>query len=233
MDPRDGPTDDRRVTTAPDPALAVRRRSALPLTAEDLIPWLSAAFVMASLNLVAAVWGVQLTLEGWAVLLIGLVATIVAAGLVAARERQEQERAAAEERARPSGDVLGMGAHDGSGPGYVTGMSRWSAAMLELIEHAAEAAPPGHVQDSLLAASEDTRALCDLLHASEGHDIGLNDAAMLHAVCSLWETDQERVERLAAEVDPHWHRRWRARSITARRLRHGQVDADRLVLPYR
>lgn len=228
-----GVTEVKGVPLERDPAKIVRRRSALPLSAEDLLPWLSAAFVMASLNLAAAVWGVQLTIEGWAVLLIGLVATIVCAGLVAARGRQERDLAAADERARPADELLGAAGRSGEGPGYVTGMARWSTAMQELMEHAVEEAPPGPIRESLVAARDDTRALRELLQASEGHDVGLNDAAMLHAVCSLWETDQERVEQLAAEVDPHWHRRWRARSIAVRRLRHGQVDAERLVLPYR
>lgn len=225
------PADEREVTTAPNHAILVRRRSALPMSAEDLLPWLSAAFVMASLNLAAAVWGVKLTMEGWAILLIGLVATIAAAGLVAARGRQEMETAAADERARPADELLGADIR--GGPGYITGMGRWSTAMQELMDHAVEEAPPGPIHESLVAARDDTKALRELLQASEGHDVGLNDAAMLHAVCSLWETDQERVEKLAADVDPHWHRRWRARSIAVRRLRHGRVDAERLVLPYR
>lgn len=226
-------TDVNGVPLEREPVIVVRRRSALPLSAEDLLPWLSAAFVMASLNLAAAVWGVELTIEGWAVLLIGLVATIVCAGLVAARRRHERETAAADERARPPDELLGADANNREGPGYITGMARWSTAMQELMEHAVEEAPPGPVRESLVAARDDTKALRELLQASEGHDVGLNDAAMLHAVCSLWETDQERVEQLAADVDPHWHRRWRARSIAVRRLRHGQVDAERLVLPYR
>lgn len=234
MDRGAPPTDVKGVTTtAPDPTTERRRPAAVPVTAEDLLPWLSAAFVMAAINLAAAVWGVRLTLEGWAVLLLGLVTTIVAAGLVAARGRREVDAATAEERARPASELLDSDGAILAGPGYVTGMARWSTAVLELIDHAVAEAEDGPVRRSLAVAREDTQALQELLVASERQEVSLNDAATLHAVCSLWETDQERVERLAAEVDPRWHRRWRARSIVERQLRHGQPDGERLVLPYR
>jgi hypothetical protein len=234
MDRPPDATDVMRVTTtAPDPTTRRRRVAAMPASAEDLLPWLSAAFVMAALNLAAAVWGVRLTLEGWAILLLGLVATIVAAGLVAARGRRDNDAATAEERARPAGELLESAPATFAGPGYVSGMASWTTALLELVDHAMTVAPKGHVQETLTIAREDTQALQELLVASEHQEVSLNDAATLHAVCSLWETDQERVERLAAQVDLAWHRRWRARSIVARQLRHGRPDADRLVLPYR
>jgi hypothetical protein len=45
--------------------------------------------------------------------------------------------------------------------------------------------------------------------------------ARLHSICTLWELEQPRVEAIAAEVDLGFHRRWRARTVIARRLRRG------------
>jgi hypothetical protein len=118
---------------------------------------------------------------------------------------------------------------------YVTGMARWSGAMLELLEHALAETDPGAAERAHLnTAADEARDLHDLFTTESSRALTINDHAQLHALGSLWETTQLRVERLAAQVDPSWHRRWKARSVVARNLRHGgDASPTPLVLPYR
>jgi hypothetical protein len=113
-------------------------------------------------------------------------------------------------------------------------MERWTSAVLELLDHAIDAAgAESPLRDELVAAAADTLELHDLLSASTAGSMTINDNAMIHAVCTLWETNQARIEAIAADADPEWHRRWRARSVAERRLRHGTVSSDPIDLPYR
>ena len=117
---------------------------------------------------------------------------------------------------------------------YVEGMQRWSTTVLELLEHARGCAPEASkLATELEAAVEDTRELQQLLAASVDGELDINDAATIHAVCTLWETNQPRFENLAASSDPAWHRRWRARAVADRRLRHGGMVSVPVALPYR
>lgn len=236
-----------RVTTTKDPQgtepaspgdTTRRRFSGLPTAGERLLPWLGAAVVVAACNLVAVSLGLSLSVNEWAALLLPLGATLAAAGLVAARSRRAAEANDRDERARPALEQLLALADDGPEadldvPVYPGGMEAWTAALVELLDHATELATDDETRVALAAGAEDTRALRELLGASTQRDLTLNESAMLHSVCSLWETDQERLEALAAGVDPRWHRRWRARSVVARRLRHGRRRVPDLVLPYR
>jgi hypothetical protein len=57
--------------------------------------------------------------------------------------------------------------------------------------------------------------------------------ATLRSICSMWESEQARIEQLAAGVDTDWHRRWRARSVVERLLRRGVRQPEATALPYR
>lgn len=222
-DPRSGPT---------------RAHGSLPDTAERLLPWLGAAVVVAGCNLAVALLGVALTPSEWATMLVGLAATLAAAGLVASRSRRETDAIERDERARPAtdqlrGDALGSGPVVVGAPGYVDGMARWTTAILDLLDHARTRTEDPELRLTLAGAAEDTRALNELLRTSTERELSLNEAARLHSVCALWETGQDRIEGLAAGIDPRWHRRWCARAVVDRRLRHGHGGPDRLVLPYR
>ena len=107
--------------------------------------------------------------------------------------------------------------------------------MLELLEHASwlrrARAPP--VATELEAAVADTRELQQLLAASARTALSIHEAATIHAVCTLWEANQARIEQLAAASDPGWHRRWRARTVADRSLRHGGTVSAPMVIPYR
>lgn len=205
---------------------------------ESILPWLAACVVVAGWNLAVVVRNADLTIDEWGALFLALAATVSATGLVAARSRAASEVMARDERARPAQEQLRELVDDAAlatpgSPGYVDGMERWSTVLLELIEHARDLALDPVAKSQLDGAFDDTSALRDLLRSSQHRDLSLNEAATLHSVCSLWETDQERIELLAAEVDPRWHRRWRARTVVERRLRHGQRGEQTLVLPYR
>ncbi len=215
-----------------------RRYSALPDLREWMTPWLATAMLVAACNLLAAILHVPLNVYERSALLIALGATLASAGLVAARSRAEVEAVERDERARPAEeqllDMVGdLRPGSADSPGYVQGMVRWTSALLELVEHARSETLDAELRTTLTAAADDTRALRDLLRASDPAALSLNEAAMLHSVCALWETDQDRIEALAVEVDPRWHRHWRSRTVVERRLRHGQRAARELVLPYR
>lgn len=211
--------------------------TALPPTSESLLPWLGAAAVVAVVTLGAVILGEdELASVEITTLLVGLCATLAVAGLVAARSGTVADACEREERARPARDQL-PDLDDGvEGPGsrsYLEGMERWTVALLDLVAHAVEATTDAVLRRELTSASEDTDALRALLQTTTGRQLGLNEVATLHSVCALWETNQDRIERLAAEVDPAWHRRWRARSVIARLLRHGPPQQPAPVLPYR
>lgn len=215
-----------------------RQYSALPDLREWMTPWLGAAILVGACNLAVTILHVDLNVYERSVLLVALGASLASAGLVAARSRAAVEAIERDERARPAEEqLLGMVGDlrpsTADSPGYVQAMERWTSALLELVEHARSETLDAEQRTTLTAAADDTRALRELLRASDPAGLSLNEAAMLHSVCALWETDQERIEALAVEVDPRWHRRWRGRTIVERRLRHGQRAAGELVLPYR
>lgn len=201
---------------------------------EPMAPWLIAACVLAVLNLTIVARGHQLPVLEQTILLIGLGATLAAGGLVSARSNRALRVSVREERARPASEELAGAPVDMSSASYLEGMERWTAGMLELIEHAADlAAPSSPVHGELAAAAAETRDLRTLLDVDSVDDLSINDKALIHALSSLWEANQPRIEKLAEELDPAWHRRWSARSVADRRLRHGITGASPLVLPYR
>ncbi len=205
----------------------------MPVVAEAVGPWLGVAVGVGALNLAIVVHGLDGSLEQ-AVLLLALAAAVTAAGLVAARSSQVVAARDREERSRPAPDEL-------DGPGapvavdaYLDGMAAWAERTQELLEHAVGAVGPGDPRRATLERSaEDAAALLELLRSVRGGALRLPDLASLRSVGALWEADQAHVESVAASVDPAWHRRWAARSVVERGLRHGQVDHHDLVLPYR
>jgi hypothetical protein len=211
--------------------------ASLPASAERLAPWLGGAIVAAIATIAALELGRgRITALETSLLLVGLGSTIAVAGLVAARASSLREATEREERARPALDQLVDQTQPAVGSAartYVEGMEHWVIAVLELLAHASQAADDGEVRSELDSASEDTGALRSLLHDAGARQLGLNEGATLHSVCALWETSQDRIEQLAASVDPAWHRRWRARSVIERLLRHGPPQPAALVLPYR
>jgi hypothetical protein len=95
-------------------------------------------------------------------------------------------------------------------------MERWTAWVIRLTAHAsAEAADPS-VAARLEGAREDAESLREALAAAASGWLDEQQIAIVHSVYDLWDENHERTERLAAEADPAWHRRWRIRSVGAR-----------------
>lgn len=206
--------------------------SAMPFIGESVLPWISASLVLGVVNVATAVRGQHLGTVEQLVLLVGLCGTVTAAGLVAARSHRAARAGVLVERARPAAEELAAPTEAGAVT-YVEGMAHWTAAMLALIEHARQVAEPGSRADlELAAAAADTNDLHELMCAKPHDELTINEQAQMHALGSLWETNQARIEQIAAELDPIWHRRWRARSVVARELRHGHGTRQSLVLPY-
>lgn len=199
------------------------------------MPWLGAASLV-GLAGVGLSRSEPTSVQGGA-LLITLFATVVVAGLVAMRSRAATEATEREERARPAREQLidldAPGAEPLADRSYFEGVQRWAVALCELFAHAIDGATEEEIRTELVSGRDDAEALCDLLATTTGRELNLNEAATLHSICTLWETDQDRLERLAADVDPSWHRRWRGRSVIERLLRHGPPKRGELLLPYR
>jgi hypothetical protein len=70
------------------------------------------------------------------------------------------------------------------------------------------------------------------LHEGAQARLKAHGVATLHSIGSLWEADQAHIEHLAAQVDAQWYRRWSARSVVDRLLRHGGRQPDAFALPY-
>lgn len=195
-----------------------------------MAPWLAGAIIIGVLNVALLVRGDDISFVEQAALGLAFCAALATAGLVSARSNRRVQQATLQERARPASDELEGGPPDAT-LSYVEGMRDWAGAVLELIEHGITVTEPGSAaHQELTAAAADTKDLRDLMGAGAASRAGLNDQARLHALGSLWETSQERIERLVADADPAWHRRWRARSVVERRLRHGQ-DLNRPFVP--
>jgi hypothetical protein len=206
----------------------------MPHIHEAMAPWLGAAFVLAVVFLTMVMRGNELPVLERTTLLVGLGATLAAGGLVSARSNRERRARDREERARPATEELVDPPTDVRSTSYVQGMERWITAMLELTEHAVSVTEPGTPTRTYLgAAVAETRDLRELFDVDATEKLTINDHARLHALGSLWEAGQPRLEYLAAEADAAWHRLWRARSVVARRLRHGRTPPLPLVLPYR
>jgi hypothetical protein len=95
-------------------------------------------------------------------------------------------------------------------------MERWTAWVIRLTSHAAEAATDAGVREHLLGATEDAESLRDALADAASGWLDAGQVAIVRSVYDLWDANLDRIERLAAVVDPIWHRRWRIRSANAR-----------------
>jgi hypothetical protein len=95
-------------------------------------------------------------------------------------------------------------------------MERWTAWVIRLTAHAAAAATDPSVRDHLVGAKEDAESLRDALAGATSGWLDADQVAIVRSVYDLWDANHDRTERLAAVVDPVWHRRWRIRSASAR-----------------
>lgn len=197
------------------------------LIPERVLPWLIASIGIAGATLLVVLSDHQAPTAALAALLLGLCATMTAAGLVAARSQARLAPVVRDQRSRPAHEELVEPSGPEASSGYLEGMADWAEAVQELIQHARSSVDSSHPSaGDLSTAADDTDALLGLLRVAVTEPVTLSERATLHAVCGLWDAHQPTVERLAAEVDPSWHRRWRARSVVESRLRHGVPARD-------
>lgn len=184
---------------------------------------------------VGVLFGLAKTQEQRMMLTITLVSIITATGLVMHRSREVVEDEERSHLARPASEELSSWASertlvtsvsDTNLPPYAAGMLAYSGAVVELLEHTVGVALIQGIETTELAsARDDAAALHDLLTTMACEPVQLHKAAKVHTICSLWEADQDRIESAAAQLDPDFHRRWRARNIATLRLRHGERPA--------
>ena len=207
---------------------------AVPAGAEVLWPWLGGAVFASLVTLGAVLLGASRSAAEIAAPGIVLGAILAATAAMTARSRASARASERDERARPTRDELEAGRADwlAEGASYIDGMAQWTGAVIELLSHGRAAARGDAERQELDAAIEDAAALHQLLEQSRAKDLHLTELATLHSLCGMWETNQGRVEQLAAALDPAWHRRWRAQSLPAQRLRHGPPRATDRQLPY-
>lgn len=178
----------------------------------------------------------------WVVLTVACCSIVTATMLVWGRSRRQEADVRRSELARPAPEELTnwatettlVDAGEGHLPPFGEGMLRYSAAVMDLLDHAIEVARSrGSETEDLITAREDAKALNSLLTAMAAEPARLGKVAKVHTICSLWESNQDRVEQEASEVDPDFHRRWRARNIAVLRLRHGdRPRREEPALPY-
>jgi hypothetical protein len=178
------------------------------------------------------------------VLTVALCSVVTATQLVMYRSKRLVEEAERAQRARPAAEELDAWASQRtlvrldagtSLPPYAAGMMRYSEAVVELLEHSVSVAQAEEIDAGELASGrDDAGALHNLLTTMSTEPVLLHRAAKVHTICSLWEASQDRLEQAAAELDPDFHRRWRARNIAVLRLRHGdRPRRSETALPYR
>jgi hypothetical protein len=211
---------------------------------EALAPWLAASFLAIAAYVAGVLVGTSTSDAPRIVLTVALCSVLTAAVLVVCRSKRRVEDADRSQRDRPATEELAEWRTpetlvrldpETHLPPYAAGMLRYSGAVLELLDHAValasiNALDPGE----LTSGRDDACALHDLLRAMGREPVHLQKAAKVHTICALWEANQERLELAAAELDPEFHRRWRARNIATVRLRHGERPRRaNASLPYR
>ena len=207
----------------------VRRRPIIQR--EPLVPWIAASLLIIAAWAVGVLFGHSSSQKQSVLLTIALCSIITATGLVMHRSRQLVEDEERTQRARPASEELAWASNrslvtdltDGNLPPYAAGMLVYSGAVIELLEHTVGVALiQGIDTTDLASARDDAAALHDLLTNMANEPVHLHQAAKVHTICSLWEANQDRIEKTAAELDPDFHRRWRTRNIATLRLRHGE-----------
>jgi len=95
-------------------------------------------------------------------------------------------------------------------------MERWAAWVIRLTGHAASQTDEPSARERLQGATEDAESLREALAGAANGWLDAGQEAIVRSVYELWDANHDRTERLAALVDPIWHRRWRMRSAGTR-----------------
>jgi hypothetical protein len=222
--------------------IRVNSRPVVPT--ENLTPWLGASLLVIAAYVVGMLVGTSTSDAPRVVLTLAVCSVITSAQLVMYRSKRSAEAADRAQRDRPASEELASWLSDQTLvrlppgmdlPPYAAGMLRYSEAVVELLDHAVTAGQREPVDTAdLESGREDAAALSNLLRTMGNEPAHLRKAAKVHTICALWEADQERLERAAADLDPEFHDRWRARHLATLRLRHGEAPRRAsTTLPYR
>lgn len=223
----------------------MNRRSTRPvIQGEPLAPWLAASLLVMAAYTVGVLVGTAGSDKIRVVLTVTLCSVVIASQLVIFRSRRDVEEARRAQRARPAAEELDPWASgqtlvrldtETNLPPSAAGMLRYSAVVVELLEHAvAVALRDGDDPAPLIAGRDDAAALHNLLSSLAKEPVHLKKAAKIYTICSLWQAEQPRLEHAASALDPEFHRKWRARNIAALRLRNGERPRrSDMTLPYR
>src|SRR3546814_20946789 len=118
--------------------------------------------------------------------------------MVAALSSRTLDTSVQEERARPAVEQLVDDGTELNTSAYVGGMVRWTGALLELVEHALEAAGPDSVtHDELTADAAATAALRELLQATQPHPHAFNATTLSHPPCTICDPAPPQLTPLA------------------------------------
>jgi hypothetical protein len=222
--------------TVPKPSLVVER--------EPLAPWYAATLLAIGVFVLGVVTGSTESNRDRFLLTVIAASVLTATRLVAHRSRKAAEVAAHAQLSRPateelaswaSRDDLAVPFAQNDLPPNAAGMLEYSAAVVELLEHAVEVAlREGMDPTELATGRDDAAALHDLLTTMAAEPVHLRKAAKVHTICAIWESSQPPLEEAAAALDAEFYRRWKSRNLAALRLRHGQPPArSDTSLPYR
>jgi hypothetical protein len=132
-----------------------------------------------------------------------------------------------EESARPA-DASTMAMHTtelDTRPDLAT-LELWTAWVNKLMSYSALYAPDARTLRTLTGAAEDAASLRDALSAATTGWLDPEQTRVLRSIYELWDANLERVEQLAASVDPEWYEVWRVRSASARLRAVGAMTDD-------
>ncbi len=133
-----------------------RSTSRLIVPTEPLFPWLAASALAAAAYMIGLATGMAPGDTRWVVLTVACCSIITATVLVWHRSRRQEADVRRSERARPAPEELTnwstettlVDAGEGHLPPFGEGMLRYSAAVMDLIDHALEVGSrPGHRHD--------------------------------------------------------------------------------------
>ena len=167
----------------------------MPIVGEWMTPWIAAAFLVVVLTVTYVVGG-DLPLLERVLLAISLCATLTAAVLVAIRSNRAQEVSVREERARPAAEALDDPV---APPRARPPTSRaWSAGPRPCSSCSSTRGVRRRKRRSSRQSSRprsSTPTSCSSCSSPRvDGELDIHDAATIHAVCTLWETNQARFE---------------------------------------
>ncbi len=108
----------------------------------------------------------------------------------------------------------------------IAAMELWTAWVSKLMSYASLQASDARSFRTLHGAADDAASLRDALSAASTGWLDPEQTEVLRSIFELWDANLDRLERLAAAVDPEWYRMWCGRSASARLRPARPLEAD-------